>query len=54
VAPFYLSPRTGADFLAAHEGGLGIKDYEAMLDHELAGKKHKSVIGGLQALIGEA
>jgi hypothetical protein len=40
-------------FLAAHEDELGIKDYEAMLEHEMAGKKRKSVSGGLQALVGK-
>ena len=35
-----------------YEDEMGIKDYEAMVEHELAGKKHKSAIAGLQALVG--
>jgi hypothetical protein len=38
-------------WLADHE--LGIKDYEAILAKEVAGKKRSTVVNGLKALIGE-
>ncbi len=41
-----------SDFLAAHEDELGLNDYQAMLDRELAGKKRATVIAGLRAHLG--
>jgi hypothetical protein len=38
-----------SDFIVTHEDELGLNDYQAMLDRELAGKKRSTVIAGLQA-----
>jgi len=47
-ALFLFSSRTDTDFLAAHEGELGLKDEEAMPGHDMASEKRKSVIAGLR------
>jgi hypothetical protein len=47
-----LARTAWATLILAHEDDLGLNDYQAMLDHELAGKKRSTVIAGLQALIG--
>jgi len=40
-------------WLSDHEEELGIKDYEAILAKEVAGKKRSTVVKGLKALIGQ-
>ena len=46
-----LSVNDLSAWLADHEEELGIKDYEAILAAEEAGKKRSSVVKGLKALI---
>ena len=40
-------------WLSDHEEELGIRDYEAILAREVAGKKRSTVVKGLKTLIGE-
>jgi hypothetical protein len=47
------SAKVISDFIAAHEDKLGTKDYQAMLDRELAGKKRATVVAGLQVHLGK-
>ncbi len=47
-----LSVNDLSAWLADHEEELGIKDYEAILTAEVAGKNRSSVVKGLKALIG--
>ncbi len=42
------SAKVISDFIAAHEDELGLNDYKAMLDREMAGKKRNTVIARLQ------
>ena len=46
------SAKVISDFIAAHEDELGLSDFQAMLDREMAGKKRSTVIAGLQAHLG--
>ncbi len=40
-----------SEFIVAHQDELGLNDYQAMLNRELAGKKRSSVVSALQALL---
>ena len=46
-----LSVNDLSAWLADHEEELGIRDYEAVLAAEMAGKNRASVVKGLKALI---